>query len=243
MKSNDKLETEKVQKVHYILIGNDFKKVLKTLDKKLHFYRFINIGKFKGNEIVYDVPNNMLSNAGLVLSKQCEDNKTFFKVRKISSLPGGYKRPSQKFSLGECEGTEEPKDFPIQISNAISNSFSNAFTIDLVSVVRQTVPKIQIIVSGQKYKIVSGDGYEAYMLYEKAVYKDISTNKKVVRYGVTFKLPKEEKAEKWNKEILEAVDHYCKEMVGYEQSRFEIAQRLLYPKPYVEEKNDEGDEN
>lgn len=242
MKSNDRLETEKLKKIHYFLIGNDFNKVLKTLDKRLHFYRFLNEGKFKGDEIIYDVPSNMLSNAGLVLSKQNEEDKTYFKVRKISTLPGGYKRPSQKFSLGECEGTEEPKDFPIQISNAISNSFSNAFTIDLVSVVRQTVPKIQIIVTGQKYKIISGDGFEAYMLYEKAIYKDIATKKKVKRYGVTFKLPKDEKWDKWNNEILQAVEHYCKEMVSYESSRFEIAQRLLYPKPYVEEKKEEVEE-
>ena len=80
------------------------------------------------------------------------------------------------------------------------------------------------------------------MLYEKAIYKDIATKKKVKRYGVTFKLPKDEKWEKWNNEILEAVDHYCKEMVSYESSRFEIAQRLLYPKPYVEEKKEEVEE-
>ena len=68
MKSNDRLETEKLKKIHYFLIGNDFKKVLKTLDKRLHFYRFLNEGKFKGDEIIYDVPSNMLSNAGLVLN-------------------------------------------------------------------------------------------------------------------------------------------------------------------------------
>ena len=242
MKSNETLQTKTFAKFHYLMIGSNFKKVLSKLDDKLHFYRFISMGRFKGEETIYDVASNMLSNAGLVISKQSDADGTFFKVRKISNLPTSFKRPAQKFNLGQCEGNEEPKNFPIQISNAISNSFANPFTIDLVTVVRQTMPKISIIVTGTKYKIVSGDGYEGYVLFEKAVYRDIQTKKKVVRLGVTFKLPKEEDMEKGNREILYAIEHYCKELVHNESSRFEIAQRLLYPKPFVDDNSDEKEE-
>lgn len=239
MKSNDRLENEKTKKIHYVMLGNNFTKIKSKIDKSLSFHRLAFEGKFKGLEIIYDVPSNLLSNAGIILSKQSEGNKIFFKVRKISKLPGGYKRPSQKFNLGESGEAEAPKDFPMQIANAISNLFANVFTIDLVSVVRQTEPKIEISVSGDKYTIVGGTGYRAEFLYENAVYKDIKTNKKVKRTGITLVMPNDERYEKENQTIIKAIDHSCKELVGYEQSRFEIAQRLLYPQPVVVEKKEE----
>ncbi len=242
MKSNEKLENEKIKKFHYLLVSKDFDKVRSKLDKALNYHRLELAGKFDGMEVIYDVPSNLLSKAGIVLSKQYEGEKSFFKVRKISQLPGGYKRPSQKFNLGESQDAEAPKDFPMQIANAISNLFANVFTIDLVSVVRQTEPKIEIIVDGYKYNIIGGTGYRAVLLYENAIYKDVKTNKKVKRIGVTLKMPNEEKYEKENQTILSAIEHSCKELVGYEQSRFEIAERLLYPKPIGDEKKQKDEE-
>ena len=239
MKSNDRLQNEQNKKAHYLMLGKSFSKTLKKLDENLNYYRLINQGKFEGLEIIYDVDQKLLSNAGLVISKQYEKDKIYFKVRKISKLPGGFKRPSQKFYLGECEGTEAPKDFPMQIANAISNSYANVFTIDLVSVVRQTEPKYEIKVTGTKYRIVCGNGYSCEMLCENAVYKDLEKNKKVKRVGVTLVMPKENKYEKNNKEVMDAIEHYCKELVPYEQSRFEIAQRLLHPAPVEVKKESE----
>ena len=239
MKTRKTLEDEKRKKIHYLLLGENFSKTREKLDKSLNYHRLSFDGKFKGYEVIYDVESNLLSNAGLILSKQYEGGKVFFKVRKISKLPGGYKRPSQKFNLGESGDAEAPKDFPIQIANAISNLYANVFTIDLVSVVRQTQPKIEITVKGDKYKIIGGTGYRAELLYETGIYKDIKTNKKVKRIGVTLIMPSDSKYEKENQEIIKAIDHNCKELVGYEQSRFEIAQRLLYPQPVESDKKEE----
>ena len=243
MKSYEKLEAEDFRKAHYFFIGKNYRKSVQKLDANLQYFRVREEGKFEGLEIIYDVKSNMLSNAGLVLSKQYEGDKAFFKVRKISTLPGGFKRPSQKFELAEVSASESPKDFPVQIANAISNSFPGAFTIDLVSVVRQTMPKIEIKVSGKKYKIHGGTGYEGVLLYETAIYQDLETRKKVKRCGFTLKLPKEPKWENDNKKILEAVNHYCKELVYYQESRFEIAQRLLHPKPIDFKKDEKSEED
>lgn len=247
MKSNDKLENENTKKIHYLIVGEKFSKVRDKLNKNLKYYRLAFSNKFSGLEIIYDVPSKLLSNAGLILSKQYEDGKIFFKVRKISKLPGGYKRPSQKFVLGESEEAEAPKDFAMQIAHAISNLYANVFTIDLVSVVRQTEPMYEIDVSGESYEIIGGTGYRAELLNERATYKDIATNKKVKRTGITLIMPSGEKYEKENQIIIQTIDHYCKELVGYEQSRFEIAQRLLHPetieRPKVEINDDEDGED
>ena len=240
MIENEKIQAENFKKAHYFFIGKDHKKIIEKLNKNMPYHRIKYERDFNGREIIYDVKSDMLSKAGIVISKQYEEGQSFFKVRKISALTGGYKRPSQKFQLGKCEGTEAPKDFPTQIANAISNAFSNAFTIDLVSVVRQTVPKMEVVVTGKRYKVICGNGYNCALMYETAIYKDVETNKKVKRSGFTLHLPKDEKYEKDNKIVMDAIDHYCKELVYYQESRFEIADRLLHPKPItVEDKQEE----
>ena len=243
MKDFSTLENENSEKHHYYIIGKDEKKLIEKLEKHLNFYTLRYVQSFLGREIVYDVANNMLSNAGLVLSKQYEDDGgIFFKVRKISFLPKSINRKSKKFYLAECSGREEPKDFPIQIANAIQSSFSQPFTIDLVSIVRQTVPKIEILVHGKKYHIIGGFGYRARFIFEKTEYKDLISGKKVGKYGVTFIAPVGPKNEQYNNEILSIIDKYCTELVPYKQTRFEIAKRVLFPEPYVEDKKNEEEE-
>lgn len=178
----------------------------------------------------------MLSDSGIVLSKLYEDGKVMFNVRKLSTLPGQLKRPSKKFILGELEVDEEPKDFSLSIASAIENSFNSTFTVDLDAFVKQTVAKIEITVDAVKYKIISGTGYRASILFENALYRDIKTNKKVSQQGVTLQLPLGEENEKCNQELLNVIDKKIEELAPSNLSRFEIAQRLLYPK--VEEQPD-----
>lgn len=243
MKDFSTLENENKEKHHFYIIGKNERALIAKLEKHLKFYTLRFEKKFTGKEIIFDVPNNMLSNAGLVLSKQYESKNIYFKVRKINFLPKNIKnRASKKFYLAQCTGIEEPKDYPIQIANAIQSSFSEPFTIDLVSIVRQTVPKIEILVHGKKYEIIGGFGYKGALTFEKVVYRDLVTSKKVIKYGVTLILPSSEKEQKYNDEILEIIDKYCTELIPYRSTRFEIAKRLLYPETMQSDETlDEGD--
>lgn len=176
-------------KVHYDMIRNNEKEILYKLDRELAFYRIYFNRKVNGKEIIYDTPNNLLSGVGLVLSKQFEEGKVFFKVRKLSYLPTELRKPSQKFYLAECNGNESPKDYPLQISTAINNAFSNIFTIDLVEVVKQTIPKYEIKIKGNLYELTSGTGMRGTLVFEKVTYKDLVSGKKVKRRGATVTLP------------------------------------------------------
>lgn len=230
MQVNDKLELENVRKYHYVYMGTaSFDKVFKKLDSYLKFYRFDYKGEIVGKEVIYDVANHMLSDSGIVISKNYSDNRISFNVRKISQLKGSLKRPSQKFLLGELEQDAEPKDYSLQISSAIGNSFSTQFTVDLDAFVRQTAPIIEIIVKAKKYQIIGGTGYRATLLAENAVYRDLKTKQKVSRPGLTLSLPIDEEWQEENAKILDIVDRKIKEIAAYNVSRFEIAQKLLYP--------------
>ncbi len=217
-------------KVHYDMIRNNQKQILAKLDRELAFYRIYFVRKIGSREIIYDTPNNLLAGVGLVLSKQYEEDKVFFKVRKLSYLPTELRKPSQKFHLAECNGNESPKDYPLQIASAINNAFANIFTIDLVEVVKQTIPKYEIKIKGDLYELSSGSGMRGSIVFEKVIYKDMVSGRKVKRRGATLTLPNDPTFKKEYDEVLSAVETRCKELLIYKESRFEIAQRLLKPK-------------
>ena len=218
-------------KVHYDMIRNNQSTIISKLDRELGFYRIYFEKKIKGLEIIYDTPNNLLSSAGIVLSKQYEKGKFFFKVKKLSYLPTELRKPSEKFYLLECLPNEAPKDYPLQLSTAINNAFSNVFTIDLVDVVKNTIPKYEIKIKGDLHILTSGLGMKGQIVFEKVSYKDMLTGKKVKRLGATVTLPGEPVFKKETAEVLDAIERKCKELLVYKETRFEIAERLLKPKP------------
>lgn len=218
------------RKYHYDLIRGNESKTVDKLNLHLGFFSFRFKRKIKAVEIIYDTPNDLLSTAGIILSKQFEEDKTYFKVRKISHLPSDVKRPSKKFELAKCGSKESPRDFALQVATAINNSFSNAFTIDLSEVVKNTIPKIEITIKGNLYEINGGTGFRATALFETAIYRDITTNKKVKREGMTLSIPVDDRYKKETEDILEGIERHCKELIPYRESRFEIADRVLHPK-------------
>lgn len=226
--SEKSLEFEE-EKYHYDMLRNNEDEIVDKLNLHLGFFSFRFKEKIRETEIIYDTSNNLLSNAGIVLSKQSTKNRNFFKVRKISYLPTEFKKPSKKIELADCRSNESPKDFALQVSTAINNSFSNVFTIDLAEVVKKTYPKIQIIIKGNVYEISGGTGFKGVMVFGRTIYKDLIAKKKVKRREVTLIMPTKG-YEKDKADVLEGVEKYCKELIPYKESRFEIASRILFPK-------------
>lgn len=214
-------------KIHYDMIRDNEAQVVDKLDRELKFYRILFQKKIKGLEIIYDTPNCLLSGAGIVLSKQYDDGKAFFKVRRISYLPTEFRKPSQKFYLSQTNNRETPKDFPLQIATAINNAFSNVFTIDLVEVVKQTMPRYEIKLKGNLYSLTSGLGMKGQIVFEKVVYRDCINGRKVKHQSVTVTLPGDPAYKREVEEVQNAIEKSCKELLRYNESRFEIAQRIL----------------
>jgi len=244
-----KLEMKNTLDYHYVFVGfADFKKVFKNLTKNLPYYKFVSKGTVVEKEIFYDVPDGLLSSAGLILSKWYNKGNIYFHVRRLSQPLEGTKRPAKKFLFGSCEDGDQPRDFSLQIASAIEHSFTSPFSVDLDSIVKQTSPKIETVIESLKYEIICGTGYRAEMEYEKATYKDIKTGKKASRLGVTFNFPFEECEE--TDEILRVIDRYVKGLASFDLSRYEIAEKLLYSQPseddgfelVIDEEDEEGEQ-
>lgn len=242
MDKNSKLELENSREYHFVILGyNEFKDIYASLTSNLNFYRFQNKGKVETKEVIYDVPDNTLTDSGIVISILEENNKHTLKVRKISRLQGNLKRPPKTYVLGRVEKGEEPKDYSLQVSSAIDDAFTINFTTDIDDFVKKTVAKIEVDIEGTRYNIICGSGYRASILFENATYKDLKTGKKVSRAGVTLLLPREPRPE--SEELLKVIDRKVCELALYNYSRFEIASQLLYPKVSEVEGQTETDED
>ncbi len=216
------MEEQGLQSYHYAFVGSrTFKGLIEQLDEHLPYYRFSKDKDKSTKEIFYDGPNDVLSEAGIVLSKRIEDNKASLTLRKLS---GGQ---SRKFPLGECALDEEPSDYSFKIASVIVKAFNSTLSIDLDSLIKQTMPKMEVIVDAEIYQIICGTGFRGSLQHERAVYKDYKTNKKVENTGVTFQFPTENCPE--THEILEAIDRYVKGLSLLQLTRFELGCRLLYP--------------
>ena len=75
-----------------------------------------------------------------------------------------------------------------------------------------------------KYKIVSGTGYEAEFQFEELRVRDIRTGRKAKNRNFSIKMLLDPNYAKERQEILTAIDKYCKELVFVRRNRFEIAQ-------------------
>ena len=220
-----KVELQKNDNYHYVLAGfTTFDDVLKTLKKIMPFWRITPSGKMYIKEIFYDNDYNMLSSAGIVLSKSTTNKNTFFNIRRLARV---LNKKNIKYQIDNyCGAKDHPREYAEQIAAAINNCFSTSLTIDLETLVKKTTAKIQIDIFKKNFKLICGSGYKATIVYEKVYYKDLKNGKKVVQDGVSLTVPKGELDE--TAQLLKLIERNIPGLVLYEESRFEIAQKLLY---------------
>ncbi len=236
-----KLEQHNTQSFHYDFVGfTNLKKVYDTLSEVLHYYRIERGARRYSKEVFYDVPSQLLAEAGIAISKWIEGGKASLNIRRIFSIKE-LNKPSQKFLFGYCNNDEQPKDYSYQMAAMIESSFKTPFSVDLESIIKQTQQTMVIEMVSDRYNIICGTGYRAIMQYEVVVYRNAITGKKVERSEVTFKFPIEDRPEK--REILDAIDRYVKGLALSKESRFEIARKILFPQSQETVDNDNPQDN
>ncbi len=241
-----KLEQHNSQSYHYDFVGSTtFKTVYKKLSDSLPYYRVAKSSKNDTREIFYDIPKRLLSEAGIVISKFINGSEASLNVRKLSNVKT-LKRRSTKYLFSECRVDDIPRDFSYELASLIESIFKNPFSVDTEALVKQTEAFLEIDIKAQKYDIICGSGYKAVMLYEDSIYKDLKTGKKIMRNGITFKFPVDDRPER--EEVLRAVEKNIKGLAFQNDSRFELAEKLLYktstePIELVDIDDEEGEDN
>lgn len=219
------IELQTTENFHFVFAGFiTFEEVIKRLKEKTPFYRIAQKGKKVIKEIFYDNEYNMLSDSGIVLSKSSTKENTYFNIRRISHAAN---IKDSKYRIdGVCQASDHPKDYTKKIATAIENTFMSPLTIDLESIVKKTKEKIEVVIKKTIYDIICGTGYHAEFTHEEVSYKDVESGNKVFQECATLTVPSGEYEE--TAHLLNIIERTIPNLVLYKESRFEIAQKLLY---------------
>lgn len=210
---------------NYDIIIDKEGETLRKMTNNLGFYTIIPLGRMNETEVVYDTDRNLLTGAGLLLRKKINSQRTYFTLIRISNMD--IQDREKKSFLGECEPKDQPSDFPEKIAEGINKIFNNLFTINLEDMVKHTTPYIQFQITGNKYKIVSGTGYEVEMSFETLLVRDYRTGKRAKVRNFSIEMDNNPNYEKERQEILSVIEHNCKELFFVNRNRFEIAQAAV----------------
>ncbi|MBQ8444419.1 MAG: hypothetical protein IJX25_03615 [Clostridia bacterium] len=226
-----KAELQKYDNYHFVIAGfTQFKEILKKLKKAMPYYRFEAKPSKNIKEIFYDNEYNMLSDAGIVLSKSITSKDTYFNIRRLSRV---LQKRNKKYKIaGTCKPSDHPKNYAPQIASAIDDSFSSALTIDLENIVKKTKEIIELDIDKTPYDLICGSGFRAGIIHENVMYKDIKSGRKVFQECISLTVPSGEYPE--TEEILRIIDRAIPSLVRYNESRFELAQKLLYSQGTVD---------
>lgn len=231
---------EKFKTLRYnfdVLVDNE-KMTLAKLSSRLGFYSIVYDGKINDLETVYDSPNNLLTGVGLVVRKRQTKERSYFSLVRINSLKNARTSDRKEF-LGECEPKDQPSDFPVQIADRINEIFDNVFTINLVDVIKHCTPYVSYQITGNRYKIISGTGYQVEMSFENFNVKNNRTGKRARFRNFSIAFPMDPEFEKEREEILHVIDIYCNELAPLNRNNFEIAEVAVKTRVPKTVQNDE----
>lgn len=239
MFQGDKGKRSKFQniRINYDVYNKNEKATLKKLDSGLNFFSLSPSGKVQEIEIIYDTDNKLFTESGLIISKKIMPTRCYFRISRMNIIKG-ITQTESKYFLGECDMPDQPSDFPTQIADGISKILPELFAVDLVTLVKHLKPYIKIEIYGESYKLSSGNGYSATLSYETQKYTNLQYSKQRQSHArknmqkrvFSVEMPNDPQHQVELKQIIDAIEKHCKELVPYKKNRFEIAKTLLFPK-------------
>lgn len=224
-----KFETVSMEGVkQYTLFAKDsFNKVL-AFCRELPLYSLYREGRDSKKEIYLDSPNNLLKSAGIILSKVIEDNKSYLKVERedFNKERKNLIKKETKVFIHPIGIKDTAFDHSLFLIDGITSMFSTKFHIDLENVLKTIVPKLEIESKREHFKVFSGKGFKAAMIYENINIKNNDTKRKaeLLMLGV------EQISSKMNlnefNDFTFKIEKYCKEVLPIEESKYEIGMRM-----------------
>ena len=213
----------------YTLFSKSTIKQIVALPSVMQTYSF-NLEDKSAEKVVFlDSNNNLLSSAGILLSKSTERNKAFFKVERErykktsrSSLP----QRAEKVFIHNVGVKDSVKDHMFFLTNGIKSMFTTQFYIDLDNVLKLVVPQIELSSKKSVFKVFSGKGFKAEMIYEEMAIKNFATKRSNVVYVLTVKQTSSKHDLTEFSDFTSKLEKYCKEAIPTDDTIYEIAKRM-----------------
>jgi len=209
--------------------------------------RFLNIdnctleGRNKYNMIYYDTPENLLTNAGILLYKTWEKGNHYFIVQRLNILPSTSKLRRNEVYRHKIDASDTPIMHSFYLINGIVSMFTTQFSIDLEYVIKNVKPIIIANVKAIYYKIFSGTGFKANLTFEDVVYINCINKRRRMNEELTVELLASQNFMTEFNKFTFLLEKYCKDILPKKESRFDYAKRVteIQPKTVIDAKTTE----
>lgn len=214
-------------KSYTLFSKNSVNKVLEAIQRTSK-YILSNEGRDVSTEIYLDSPNNLLSSAGIILTKVIEEGKACFRVEREEYLP--EKKlilPKEKKVFIHPIGLKDiAYDHSLFLIDGITSMFSTKFHIDLENILKTISPKIEIVSKKTYFKILNRIGFKARITYEIISIKNYQTKRKSALLMLNLQhLSSKILLEEFDV-FTSMLEKYCKEIIPTNETKYEIAKRM-----------------
>ena len=224
-----KFETISVEgvKSYTLFSKNSFNKVL-AVSQELPLYSFYDEGRDLTTEMYLDSPNNLLSSAGILLSKVVEEGKAYFKVEREEYLPERKTvlAKEKKVFIHPIGIKDSVSDHALFLIDGITSMFFTRFNIDLENVLKTVVPKMQIENKRVHFKALSGKGFKAELVYENISARNYETKRKAELLMMRVEQTSSKVYLDEFNNFTNKLEKYCKEIIPIDESKYEIVKRM-----------------
>lgn len=183
-------------------------------------------GRNKYSIIYYDTPENLLTNAGILLYKTWEKGNHYFIVQRLSILPSTSKLRRNEIYKHKIDASDTPIMHSFYLINGIVSMFTTQFSIDLENVIKNVKPIIIVNIKGILYKIFSGTGFKANLSFEEVTYINCLNKRKKFNKELSVELLATQTFLPEFKKFIFLLEKYCKDIIPKKESRFNYAKRV-----------------
>ena len=223
---------------HYEAVSSTAFKNFLGFISGLKFQKTTKIGKSVASEVYYDTPTHLLNKSGVVLSKFREGQNAFFKVENTSFLSKVLNKLQKEVFVHPIGAGDNLTDHGFYIKDGIISLYSTSFSVDLENVIKNAVPKMEVVIKADIYQLTSGTGMRAKIALENKFIKNLETKRKYEVKGITVKLENENKelfTEDFNS-FNALIEKNCKEFIPIDENQFDFATKVTKPLPPKEKK-------
>lgn len=222
-----KFETVKTQGVKsYTLINKKSYRSVLGVESKLSLYSFVPTQGKSSVEVFFDTANNLISSAGIILSKVVEGDKAYFKVEREELVRYTKIKTEKKVFIQPAGVKDSIQDHSLFLIDGISSMYSTKFNIDLENVLKSVEPRIQIETVATCFKILSGTKFKGLMSLENVRMRNFQTRKKAETN--MLRVEKEDSLQTLEgfDEFVGSLEKHCKEIIETQDTKYQIATRL-----------------
>lgn len=224
-----KFETINIEgiKTYTLFSKNSLNKVL-SVSQIVPKYSFHGEGRDVSVEIYLDSPNNLLTSAGILLSKVIEEGKTYFRVERESYL--SEKKllitKEKRVFIHPIGAKDSVSDHALFLIDGITSMFSTKFHIDLDNVLKTVLPKLEVENKRNHFKVLSGNGFKAEMVQEDISIKNYDTKRKAELLMLKIEQVSSKISLSEFDDFTFNLEKYCKEIIPFNESKYDIAKRM-----------------